>query len=239
MLLGREDLRDRVIRLIGQGRINVTTQAMDEAATRISRYLIAQCIVNGTYGLAISLGLWLIGLTFGHNSPGFPNWFLWGLLTAILRFIPYIGPWIGAAFPIVLSLAVYHGMGVPLAVVGMFLVIELISNNFMEPWLYGSSTGISTVAILVAAVFWTWLWGPVGLLLSTALTVVLVVMGKYIPPLRFLDILLGDEAPLTPSARVYQRLLALDQEEAMELVRESLQESTLEQLYDEVLLPAL
>lgn len=239
MLIGREDLRDRVIRLIGQGRINVTTQAMDEAATKVSRYLIAQCIVNGTYGLAIALGLWLIGLTFGHDNPGFPNWFLWGLLTGILRFIPYIGPWIGAAFPIILSLAVYHGMSVPLAVVAMFLVVELISNNFMEPWLYGSSTGVSTVAILVSAVFWTWLWGTPGLLLATPLTVLIAVTGKYVPQLEFLNILLGDEPALEPKYRFYQRLLAEDVEEADELLAEYLKEKSVVQVYDNVVLPAM
>jgi predicted PurR-regulated permease PerM len=239
MLMAREDLRDRVIRLIGQGRINVTTQAMDEAGQRVSRYLIAQCIVNGSYGLAISLGLWLIGITFGHNNPSFPNWFLWGLLTGLLRFIPYIGPWIGAAFPIAISLAVYHGMSVPLAVIGMFLVIELLSNNLMEPWLYGTSTGVSTVAILVAAVFWTWLWGTPGLLLSTPLTVLIAVAGKYVQQLEFLNILLGDEPALAPKFRFYQRLLADDVEEADELMAEYLSEKPVVQVYDEVVLPAM
>jgi predicted PurR-regulated permease PerM len=238
MLLEREDLRDRMIRLIGAGQLTLTTQALDDASTRISRYLLAQAIVNGSYGATIALGLWLIGVFFGHGTS-FPNVILWGILCSILRFIPYIGPWIASAFPLTISLAVYPGFTVFVAVVSLFVVIELISNNFMEPWLYGSSTGISTVAIIAAAVFWTWLWGPIGLLLSTPLTVVVVVMGKYIPQLRFLDILLGDEAPLTPSARVYQRLLALDQEEAMELVREIQQTSSLEQMYDDVLLPAL
>lgn len=239
MLIAREDLRDRVIRLIGAGRINLTTQAMDDAATRVSRYLIAQCIVNGTYGLAIGLGLWLIGLTLGHGNPSFPNWFLWGFLTAVLRFIPYIGPWIGAAFPILLSLAVYQGMAVPVAVIGMFLVIELASNNLMEPWLYGSSTGVSSVAILVAAVFWTWLWGTPGLLLSTPLTVLIAVTGKYVPQLEFLNILLGDEPALSPKLRFYQRLLAEDVEEADDLLEEYLQTQPLVQVFDTVVLPAM
>jgi predicted PurR-regulated permease PerM/methanogenic corrinoid protein MtbC1 len=239
MLLGREDLRDRLIRLIGQGRINLTTQAMDEAATRVSRYLIAQCIVNGTYGLAVALGLWLIGMFVGHNNPPFPNWLLWGFLTGLLRFIPYIGPWLGAAFPIVLSLAVYHGMSVPLAVIIMFVVIELVSNNAMEPWLYGASTGVSTVAILVSAVFWTWLWGTPGLLLSTPLTVCIVVMGKYVPQLEFLNIMLGDEPALEPKYRFYQRLLAGDVEEADELLAEYLQDQPVVKVYDDVVLPAM
>ena len=239
MLMTREDLRDRVIRLIGHGRINATTQAMDEAAQRVSRYLIAQCIVNGTYGLAISVGLWIIGLTAGHNNPSFPNWFLWGILTGLLRFIPYVGPWIGAAFPIMLSLAVYQGMTVPLCVVGMVLLIELLSSNLMEPWLYGSSTGVSTVAILVSAVFWTWLWGMPGLLLSTPLTVLIAVTGKYVPQLEFLNILLGDEPALEPKYRFYQRLLAEDVEEADELLSEYLEKKSVVEVYDEVVIPAL
>jgi predicted PurR-regulated permease PerM/methanogenic corrinoid protein MtbC1 len=239
MLIAREDLRDRVIRLIGQGRINLTTQAMDEAAQRVSRYLIAQCIVNGTYGLAIAFGLWIIGASVGHSDPSFPNWFLWGLLTGLLRFIPYIGPWIGAAFPVAIALAVYHGMAVPLAVIGMFLLIELLSNYLMEPWLYGASTGVSTVAILVAAVFWTWLWGAPGLLLSTPLTVLIAVAGKYVPQLEFLNILLGDEPALAPKYRFYQRLLAEDVEEADDLLAEYLEKKSVVQVYDEVVLPAL
>lgn len=239
MLITREDLRDRIIRLIGQGRINLTTQAMDEAAQRVSRYLVAQCIVNGTYGAAIAGGLWLIGQTAGHGHPSFPNWLLWGLLTGLLRFIPYLGPWIGAAFPIILSLAVYQGMAVPLAVIGMFIVIELISNNAMEPWLYGTSTGVSAVAILVAAVFWTWLWGIVGLLLSTPLTVLIVVMGKYVPQLDFLNVLLGDEPALEPQYRFYQRLLAEDLEEAEELIVEQASREPLIRIYDQVVIPAL
>jgi predicted PurR-regulated permease PerM len=239
MLLQREDLRNRLIRLIGYGQLTVTTQALDDAASRISRYLVAQAIVNGTYGGAIALGLWLIGKFVGHGAPPFPNVILWGLLCCVLRFIPYIGPWIAAAFPLVLSLAVYRGWEVFAATVAMFVVIELLSNNIMEPLLYGSSTGMSAVAVLVSAVFWTWLWGPIGLLLATPLTVVLVVLGKYVPQLQFLDILLGDEPVLSPHERVYQRWLALDHEEAEDLVEELLTDRSLEQVYDQVLLPAL
>jgi predicted PurR-regulated permease PerM len=230
MLLAREDMRDRLIRLIGRGQLTVTTQALDDAATRISRYLLMQSIVNGTYGIAIALGLWLIGV---------PNPLLWGLLCAILRFIPYIGPWIGAAFPILLALAEFQGMRQVLLTVGLFLFIELLSNNVMEPWLYGSSTGLSAVAVLVAAAFWTWLWGPIGLLLSTPLTVVLVVLGKYVPSLSFLNVMLGDEPVLARHARVYQRLLAFDQEEAFEVVREEVAKTNLEDVYENVLVPAL
>jgi predicted PurR-regulated permease PerM len=238
MLLQREDLRDRVIRLVGKGQLNVTTTALDDAGTRISRYLLAMSIVNGTYGIGIAIGLWAIGKVFGGGVP-FPSVVLWGVLCAVLRFIPYIGPWVAAAFPIALSFAVYESYTPFVAVVIMFVVVELLSNNVMEPMLYGSSTGMSTLAILVAAVFWTWLWGPIGLLLATPLTVCLVVIGKYVPQLQFLDILLGDEPVLEPPARVYQRLLALDQEEAAELARDYLEETSLERTYDEVLLPAL
>jgi hypothetical protein len=239
MLLQREDLRNRVIRLIGYGQLTMATQAIDDAATRISRYLLAQAIVNGTYGAAIALGLWFIGFTFGRNNPPFPNAILFGLLCGVLRFIPYIGPWIGAAFPIFMALAVYKGFGVFVAVVVMFVVIELLSNNVMEPLLYGASTGMSTIAILVSAVFWTWLWGTIGLLLATPLTVCIVVLGKYVPQLQFLDILLGDEPVLAPHERLYQRWLALDQEEAAELVHEFYAGLSLEAVYDQILIPAL
>ena len=215
MLLQREDLRDRVIRLVGEGQLYVTTQAIDDATNRISRYLIAQSIVNGTYGLAISLCLLGIGYFVGDNI--FPNFLLWGLICAVLRFIPYIGAWIAAAFPLLIAFAVYHGYGVFVSVIVMFVVIELLSNNLMEPWLYAASTGLSTVAVLVSAVFWTWLWGPMGLLLATPLTVCIVVLGKHVPQFSYLDILLGDEPVLEPHQRLYQRLLASDVEEASEL----------------------
>ena len=237
MLIQREDLRDRLIRLVGKGQLYVTTDALDDAATRISRYMVAQVIVNGTYGIAVAIGLWSIGQFVGGKP--FPSFLLWALLCAVLRFIPYIGPWIAASFPILLSLAVYHGFSVFLCVTAMFIVIELLSNNFMEPWLYGSSTGMTAVAVLASAVFWTWLWGPIGLLLATPMTVCLVVLGKHVPQLQFLDILLGDEPVLDPPDRVYQRLLALDQEEATELAETYLNEHSLEEVYDDVLLPAL
>jgi predicted PurR-regulated permease PerM len=237
MLIQREDLRDRVIRLVGEGQLHITTQAIDDAANRISRYLVAQAIVNGTYGIAISIGLCIIGFTLGGGW--FPSFALWGLLCALLRFIPYIGPWIAAAFPVALSFAVYPGYSVFVAVLALFVIIELASNNLMEPWLYGSSTGISTVAIIVAAVFWTWLWGAVGLLLATPLTVCIVVIGKYVPQLAFLDVLLGDQPVLEPHQRLYQRLLAGDSEEASDIAEEFLQKDSLEVVYNGMVLPAL
>lgn len=238
MLVQREDLRDRLIRLIGRGQLTITTQALDDAGRRISRYLLTQSAVNGSYGLSIAVGLWIIGLSLG-GEQGFPNFALWGLLCALLRFIPYIGPWLGAAFPLLVALAVFHGSGVFFATLGLFIVIELITSNLLEPTLYGSKTGVSATAILVAAAFWTWLWGPVGLLLSTPLTVCLVVIGKYVPQMQFLDVLLGDAPVLSARDRLYQRLLAMDQEEASGVVEEHLKTHTLEQTFDEVIVPAL
>ena len=238
MLVEREDLRDRMIRLVSRGRYTLTTRALDDAAKRISRYMLAQAIVNGTYGVTVAAGLWLIGLIFGHGST-FPNLALWGLLCALLRFIPYIGPWIAAAFPIAISLAVYPGFGVFVATLILLVVIEVVSNNVMEPWLYGASTGLSTVALLVAAVFWTWLWGPIGLLMSTPLTVCLVVLGRHVPTLQFLDVLLGDRPALPPPVSFYQRLLAGDRREALAVAAGVAGEKGLKQVPDEVYIPAV
>jgi predicted PurR-regulated permease PerM len=230
ILLYREDLRDRIIRLVSSGDLQRTTEAMSEAGERVSRYLLMQLVVNATYGLPIGIGLFFIGV---------PNPVLWGLLATLLRFIPYAGPVIAAAFPIALSFAVDTGWTTPLLTVALFLGIELISNNVVEPWLYGTSTGISSIAIIVAAVFWTWLWGPIGLLLSTPLTVCLAVMGQYVPQLRFLDVMLGNAPVLPPHARFYQRLLAQDPDEAAEIAEEFIAERSTEALYDELILAAL
>jgi predicted PurR-regulated permease PerM len=230
MLLQREDLRDRVLRLVGASDVARTTEAMDDAAKRISRYLLMQLVINVLYGIPVGVGLYFIGV---------PNPILWGLLATVLRFIPYVGPVIAALGPIALSFAVAPGWTLPLLTIALFVALELFSNNVLEPWLYGSSTGLSPVAILVAAVFWTTLWGPVGLLLSTPLTVCLVVLGRHVPQLGFFDVLLGDEPALAPEVRFYQRLLARDPEEAEELAEEYLEEESLDKLYDTVVLPAL
>jgi len=158
ILLRREDLRDRFIRLVGRGQLTVTTQALEDAATRVSRFLLMQLVVNVTFGVPIGVGLYLIGI---------PNAVLWGILATFLRFIPYIGAWSAAAAPIGLSLAISTGWTAPLLTVGLFVALELFVNNVIEPWIYGKNTGVSSVAVLVAAVFWTWLWGPVGLLLRS------------------------------------------------------------------------
>ena len=230
MLIQREDLRDRVLRLVGLGRLSLTTQALDDAARRVSRYLLMQLVVNITYGVPLGIGLYFIGV---------PNAFLWGFMATVLRFIPYVGPWIAASFPVVLAFAVDPGWSMLFLTGALFVVLELLSNNLVEPWLYGSSTGISPVAIIVAAVFWTWLWGPVGLLLSTPLTVCLVVLGRYVPQLAFLYILLGDEPVLTEELRFYQRLVAKDPDEALELAQAYLQEHSLLEFYEQVVIPAL
>ncbi|HEX8296518.1 MAG TPA: AI-2E family transporter [Chthoniobacteraceae bacterium] len=230
MLLEREDLRDRVIHLVGHGRLNVTTQALDEAARRVSRYLLAQLIVNVSYGIPVAFGLALIGI---------PNAVLWGFLAILLRFIPYLGPWIAAIFPVALSLAVSESWSMPLYTIGLFIVLELVSNNVIEPWLYGASTGLSPMAVIVSAVFWTWLWGTVGLLLATPLTVCIAVLGKYIPSLAFLDVLLGDKPPIAVEERFYQRLLALDGEETLALVEEAAAKDGLAVAFDQLVVPAL
>ena len=230
MLLQREDLRDRVIRLLGARDVARATEAMDDAAKRISRYLLMQLVINVLYGIPVGVGLYFLGV---------PNPVLWALLATVLRFVPYVGPVIAALFPIALSFAVAPGWTLPLLTITLFITLELFSNNVLEPWLYGSSTGLSPVAILVAAVFWTALWGPVGLLLSTPLTVCLVVLGRHVPQLGFFHVLLGDEPALAPEVKFYQRLLARDPDEAAELAEEYLESEPLDRLYDAVILPAL
>ena len=209
MLIDHADLRNRLIRLAGYGRLTVATRALDEAVQRISRYLLMQSIINGSYGVAVALGYFLIGVPYA---------FFWGFLAATLRFIPYVGPVLAAAFPIVLSLAAFDGWVQPILVISLVLVIELVSNGIMEPLLYGQSAGVSQVALMVAIAFWTWLWGAVGLLLATPLTVCLSVLGRYVPQLEFLRILLADEPVLEAHAAYYQRLLAKDQDEAAAIV---------------------
>jgi predicted PurR-regulated permease PerM/methylmalonyl-CoA mutase cobalamin-binding subunit len=230
MLLKREDLRGRLIRLIGQGRISATTNAMDDAASRVTRYLLMQLVVNVTYGIPIAVGLYFLGV---------PNAILWGTFATVLRFIPYVGPWIAASFPIILSLAVSKDWTTPLLTIGLFVGLELISNNVMEPWLYGSSTGVSSLALIVGAVFWTYIWGPVGLVMATPITVCLAVMGRHIPQLSFLNVILSDEEALTPAEDCYHRLLRAGGQDELELAESYLKQHTLTDLYDAVLIPAL
>jgi predicted PurR-regulated permease PerM len=230
MLLQREDLRNRVIRLIGEGRITATKRAMDDAGQRVSSYLLMQLVVNVTYGIPVAIGLYFIGV---------PNAILWGGLATVLRFIPYIGPWIGASMPILLSLAVSSSWWTPLLTIGLFVVLELISNNVIEPWLYGSSTGVSSIALIVAAVFWTWLWGPVGLVLATPLTVCLVVLGRHVPWLSFLSVVLSDDEALTPAEDCYYRLLTPGEHDEVEFTEAYLKANSLTALYDTVFIPVI
>ena len=229
-LVRRDDLRDRFILLVGQGEVSLTTQVLEDAGTRVSRYLAAAFLVNSIYGTAVGVGLYLIGV---------PNPTLWGILATTLRFIPYLGPWLAAAMPIGLSMAISGDWMAPGLTIGLFVVLELVTNNALEPWLYGKNTGVSAVAVLLAAVFWTWLWGVVGLLLATPLTVCLLVVGKRVPQLSFLNTLLGDKPVFEPTKRVYQRLLAGDDEEAAELLEKYFEHAPLVEVYDTVLIPAL
>jgi predicted PurR-regulated permease PerM len=230
MLLGREDLRDRLLRLAGSSRMHTTTQALDDATRRVSRYLRMQFAVNALYGACVGIGLLLIGI---------PHPLVWALLATLLRFIPYVGPWIAAAAPLLLSIAVAPGWTKFAWTLGLYIVLEFVAGNVVEPLLYGASTGISAMAILVAAVFWTWLWGPIGLLLSTPLTVCFVVIGRYVPHLEFLGILFGDEPVLSPAQRFYQRMIAMDAEEAADLTEQLLKDQSLAETYDAVVIPAL
>ncbi len=209
MLLERRELRDRLILLIGYRRMTATTRALDEAGARISRYLLVQSIINGSFGVAVGFGLFLIGVPYAVT---------WGSLAAALRFIPYLGAFVAMLLPLALSLAVFPGWLQPALVVGLFLVLELITGSVMEPWLYGQSAGVSQVALLIALTFWTWLWGPAGLLMATPLTVCLIVLGKHLPALGFIVVLMGDRPVIEAKARYYQRLLARDQDEAIDIV---------------------
>jgi predicted PurR-regulated permease PerM len=230
MLIQREDLRNRLISLIGHGHIHLITQTLDEASARVSKYLLMQFLVNVGYGIFIGTGLYFIGL---------PGALLWGVIAGILRFLPYIGPPLGGIMPLILSMAVFSGWSKPLMVLGLFVITELAVSNLLEPMLYGAHTGISSLAIVVAAIFWTAIWGPIGLVVSTPLTVCLLVVGRHVPQLRFLHILLGDEPPLTPESRFYQRLLAMDYDEAREVLQKCLGEMKLDELYEDVVIPAL
>jgi predicted PurR-regulated permease PerM len=230
MLSRRENLRDRLLLLIGQGHLTSATKAVDEATERVSRYLVNQLATNTFVGIGVAAGLYWVGVPYA---------LLWGSLTIALRFIPYVGVWGAALLPFIVSVAFFPGWQQALAVVGIYVFLELITANIIEPLLFSHSTGVSPIALLVAAVFWAWLWGPVGLLMSTPLTVCLVVLGKRIPALEFLDVLLGEPPPLDPAARYYQRLVARDEKEAAELVREYVQTHSREAVFDEVLVPAL
>ncbi|HEY9156207.1 MAG TPA: AI-2E family transporter, partial [Opitutaceae bacterium] len=230
MLFQREDLRDRFIKVVSAGRLNLATQALEDAAHRVTRYLLMQLFVNTCYGVPIGVMLYLIGI---------PHAVLWGVLSTLLRFIPFLGPWIAACFPVALAAAVDPGWSKLFYTFGIYLGMEIITPNVIEPWLYGASTGISNLALLIAAVFWTWLWGTPGLFLSTPLTVCILVIGKHVPGLQFLSVLLGSEPVLDPAARFYQRMLSMDANEMLAMSKEFIRERSLEEFYNDVFVPAL
>jgi predicted PurR-regulated permease PerM len=230
MLLERRDLRDRLIGLFGHGQLTVTTKALDEAGTRVSRQLLMQSLVNLVYGIAAGLGLYFLDV---------PYPLVWAALGAALRFIPYVGPVIGAAAPILVSLAALPGWAGPLWVVGMFVGLELFTNLVLETVLYAGAAGVSQVALLVSVAFWTWLWGPLGLLVATPLTVCLVVLGKHVPGLEFVGMLMAETPALAPEYGCYQRLLARDQSEAADLIERHIETEAPRSVYDALLLPAL
>lgn len=229
-LLQREDLRDRIIRLFGSSDLHRTTLAMDDAAARLSRYFITQLAMNSAFGAAIGLGLWLIGV---------PSAALWGVLAALMRFIPYVGAFLAAIPPLVLAAAVDPGWTMVIMVAVLFVIGESAMGYLVEPLVYGHSTGLSPVSVVVAAIFWTWLWGPIGLILSTPLTLCLVVLGRHVERLEFLDVLLGDRPALTPAESFYQRMLAGDPDEALDQAEELLKERSLSSYYDEIAVPGL
>ena len=230
MLFKREDIRGRLIRLMGQGRISTTTRAMEDAGRRVSRYLSMQFLVNTCYGICVATGLHFIGV---------PNAALWGLLAGVLRFIPYVGAWAGALLPVLLSFAISTSWFTPLITIGLFIVLEVILSNFVEPWVYGANTGVSPIALIISAVFWTWLWGPVGLVLSTPLTVCLAVIGRHVPRLEFLGILLSEDQALAPHEEFYHRLLSFSMDSAEEFATKYVETESLTALYDNVLIPAI
>ncbi len=230
ILMQREDLRDRLIRLAGSSDLHRTTVAMDDAARRLSRYFLGQLALNTAFGVVIGLGLWIIGV---------PNPVLWAIFSATMRFVPYIGAVLSAILPLALAAAVDPGWGMVVATLVLFAVIEPLVGHVIEPLVYGHSTGLSPFSVLISALFWTWLWGPVGLLLSTPLTVCLVVLGRHVDRLEFLDVLFSNRPALTPVENFYQRMLADDPEEAQEHAEMILQECSLSAYYDDVVLKGL
>jgi predicted PurR-regulated permease PerM len=229
-LLQRQDMRDRLIRLAGSHDLQRTTEALNDAAHRLSRYFLAQTSLNVLFGAIVGTGLTFIGV---------PNPVLFGIIAMLLRFVPYIGAFIAAVLPTILAVAVDPGWAMALATIGLFVTVEPLIGQIIEPLVYGHSTGLTPVSVIIAAMFWTWLWGPIGLLLSTPLTVCLGVLGRHIEWLQFLDVMIGDKPPLSPAQSFYQRALAGDADEVVDQVEQMLKRRSLVACYDEVVLPAL
>lgn len=230
LLLKREDIRDRTIRLVGRGHVTLTTRTLDESAERISRFLVSQLAINGAFGVLVTVGLFAIGIPY---AP------LWGFVAAVLRFVPFIGTILAMVLPASLAFAQFSGWWQLGATLGMFLALDFVTAYAVEPVVIGHKTGVSSMAMVASAIFWSWLWGPVGLVLSTPLTVCLAVMGKHVPRLSFLAVLLGDEPPLEDKLVVYHRLLSGDEEEAQEVLDKRFRTMPRGQVFDEVVLPAL
>jgi predicted PurR-regulated permease PerM len=230
MLMQQEDLRDRMIRLFGSNDLHRTTAALDDAAKRLSRYFLLQLSMNAAFGVAIAIGLWIIGV---------PSPILWGVLAALMRFVPYVGAFISGALPVALAAAVDPNWTTALWTVALFAASETTMGQVIEPLAYGHSTGLSPTAVIISAIFWTWLWGAIGLILATPLTLCLVVLGRYVERLEFLDVLLGDRPALTPAENFYQRILAGDPDEALDYAERLLKERSLSSYFDEVALRGL
>lgn len=230
MLLKYDDLRNRFVTAVGNDHLALTMKALDDATSRISRFLLMQLLINATFGLAVGVGLMFLGVPYG---------LLWGLCAAVFRYIPFLGPWIAAALPIAISLITFPGWSQVIGVIALFVVLELISNNIMEPWLYGRSVGVSELGILVSAAFWTWLWGPFGLILSTPMTVCLVVLGQHVKPMSIFHKLLGNEPLREPAVNFFQRTLAGDRYDAGEIIEQHIEQHSLAHCFDEVVRPAL
>jgi predicted PurR-regulated permease PerM len=230
MLLEERAMGDRLIGLVGERHVAIATKAFDEAATRLSRYLLMQTLINAIYGIGVGVGLWLFGV---------PYPLLWAVLAAVLRFIPYIGPWIAAVAPILVSLAAIPGWTKPLWVVGLFVALELFTNFVLETILYAGAAGVSQVALIIAIAFWTWLWGPIGLLLATPLTVCVVVLGRHVPGLRAFTAMVSDRPVLAPDAACYQRLLADQPANAQEIIGHATEAEPAECAFDALLIPSL
>jgi len=230
ILWKRDDLRNRFIRLIGDTRLTTATKAVDDASRRISRYLLMQLLINSVFGVLIAIAMFFIGVQYA---------LLWGVVASLMRYIPYLGTWLGLLPAVLVTIAFTDGWWQPLTVIAVYGILELICNNILEPELYGKSMGLSEVAQLIAAAFWAFLWGPIGLVLSGPLTVVLLVLGKYVSGLHFFEILLGDEPVLGLDVRFYQRLTARDQDEAWELIRDELKTRPRADVFDSIIIPAL
>lgn len=229
LLLNREDIGDRIVQISGRGRISLTTKTLAQIGRRLSRYLATFALVNASFGAIIGVSLAVMGLPYAV---------LWGVLAGVLRFIPYLGPITAFALPTAFAFAQSEGWALPLAVVGLYAVAEIVANS-VEPFIYGRSVGISSLGLLVAALFWTWLWGPIGLLMATPLTVCLTVLGQFVPDLRILSAMLGEEVEVEEDLRWYQRVLHRDREGALKFLDEALEKHGAAKVFDQIVLPAL